>query len=220
MRVNQEVGVGDIEEEVQPVQGWTGVVTDHEAFEHQAFEAEWWGDCCNTYLEETMQLTSMRLLGYTANQHWSGHWPSYDLEGKSVIDVGGGPISPLLKAVNGRKLKVLDPCPYPDWTLLRYEAHGIEVTRRDAEEHQDEGYDEAWIMNVLEHVKDPQRVVAKAKEFAKVVRVVEFIRPVLEQGHPHVMSKDALDGWLGIEGTVESVNENALEAEAYSGTIR
>jgi len=62
---------------------------------HQDFEADWWGSCANTYGEESKQIVYARLMNLSP-QNLDGHWPVYDIDGGSVLDIGGGPSSMLL----------------------------------------------------------------------------------------------------------------------------
>lgn len=99
----------------------------------QKFEKDWWGDCSNTFTEETKQLTygyKMGLQCYSNN----GKWPCYNLDGKSVLDIGGGPVSILLKCENRGPCRVVDPCRYPTWIRLRYMESGIEYLTAKGED--------------------------------------------------------------------------------------
>jgi hypothetical protein len=186
--------------------------------EHQAFEREWWGSCVNTFGEETKQLTYAHRMGLVVA---GGHWPVYDLAGRSVLDLGGGPVSMLLKCVNLGLALVVDPCPYPDWIIDRYAAAGLSYVRMPAEEWQPtpEPFDEAWIYNVLQHVQDPERVVAVACASAAVVRVFEWVNMEPHLGHPHKLVPGYLDEWLGAVGTREVMNENGCVGQAYYGVF-
>ena len=90
----------------------------------QAWERDWWGDCLNTYSEEEKQLVYANRMGLVAFHDGKSPY-NFDLGGMSVLDIGGGPCSLLLKCVNFRG-KVIDPLCFPDWVLARYELAGIE----------------------------------------------------------------------------------------------
>jgi hypothetical protein len=64
----------------------------------------------------------------------AGHWPLYDARGATVLDLGGGPVSMLLKAVNLSVGIVVDPGRYPEWIYARYEHAGVEYDRQAAED--------------------------------------------------------------------------------------
>jgi hypothetical protein len=172
--------------------------------EHQAWEREWWGDCLNTFTEEVKQRTYASFMGLHA-QVFGGCYPVYDLRGKNVIDIGGGPVSMLLKTTNrGPRCFVADPCIYPDWTTERYAHGGIQVTRtagEDLEKAFDRDYfDEAWIYNVLQHTQEPEKIVKAALEVSPVVRMFEWTQTPITPGHPHSMTKKQLEEWLGSTG--------------------
>lgn len=182
----------------------------------QSFEAAWWGDCTNTLGEEAKQITYAHRMGLV-NEPRDGRWPVYDLAGRSVLDLGGGPVSMLLKCVNRGDCTVVDPCPYPKWVKKRYEAAGIDYSVATAEGWNDTGYDEAWCYNVLQHVVDPQAVIETARRSASVLRIFEWIEMPPCEGHPHTLHAVDLNEWIGGDGTVEHVDENGAVGLAYYG---
>lgn len=181
---------------------------------------EWWGDCINTFAEEAKQISYAHRMGipYTSER---AKWPIYDLAGRSVIDIGGGPVSMLLKAVNGSRRTVADPGNYPDWTKLRYMVAGIELKQIKGEDISGvKEYDEAWIYNVLQHVDDPALIVANARRIASTVRLFEWVDLPPHPGHPHELTKASLEAWLGASGTVEEMNgENGCYGSAFYGVF-
>lgn len=193
--------------------------------EHQEFEAGWWADCTNTFGEEAKQITYAHRMGLV-NVPVDGHWPVYDLEGKSVLDLGGGPASILLKTINGGRRVVVDPCEYPDWTTDRYTAAGIDVVRMPAEEFKHNPwvtFDECWIYNVLQHVQDPEQVIRVARSCSPVLRLYEWVNIDPHLGHPHRLTAALLDEWItggrGRPGTLEVMNENGcVGGTAYYGS--
>lgn len=183
------------------------------------WERDWWGTCQNTYGEEFKQLLyaeKMRLAF-----HHNGKSPfNIDMQGKSVLDIGGGPCSLLLKCVNVRG-KVVDPCDYPPWVYDRYKLAGIEVARKGGEEIDETGFDEAWIYNCLQHTVDPQRIVANALRAAKIVRVFEWIETRVNEGHPHSFTEEQLNQWFqGIGKTEVLKGRNTLVGTCYYGVFR
>jgi hypothetical protein len=172
------------------------------AAEHNAaqkFEAAFWGDCTNTYAEETKQHTYAELMGMA--QMRSDHWPTYDVGGCGILDIGGGPTSLLLKTINRGPSIVVDPLPVPGWVKDRYELAGIFYAQVKAETYlgisPKPGFDEAWIYNVLQHVRDPQKVIETARREAKVIRIFEWVDMPAYEGHPHTLQAEQLHEWLG-----------------------
>jgi hypothetical protein len=152
-----------------------------------------------------------------------GHPPSFDLQGRSIIDIGGGPCSLLLKCQNLGEAIVVDPAPFPPWVKARYKEHGVKLVRKEAENigvtGPAERYDEAWIYNVLQHVRDPEQVVQRAMMSAKLVRIFEWVGIAAYDGHPNELEPEKLDEWLGSSGFVTHVNEAGAVGQAYYGVF-
>ena len=183
------------------------------------WEREWWGTCGNTFHEEQKQIVYAQLMGLRSLPN-VGHPPTYDLKGLSVVDLGGGPVSLLLKCENSASaLSVVDPCAYPDWVKARYEACGIAYFQQRAEDFHCSAYDEVWLYNVLQHVEDPEKVVAMAKQARRVVRVFEWIDIPAYQGHPHELKADVLADWFdgSAEWDVYDLDESGAVGRAFAG---
>jgi len=188
----------------------------------QLLEAEWWGDCANTYAEETKQLHYAARMGLvSATTPMGGYYPLYPLAGASVIDIGGGPVSMLLKSIGASDMLVVDPAEYPPWVYERYHEHRIATLRMPVESYDCVAhFDEAWIYNCLQHVVDPERVIDVAKRCAKLIRLFEWIDIPAYAGHPHELKAAELDRWLGSGGVVMAVDEQVFgRAHAYSGVF-
>lgn len=186
----------------------------------QEFEKEWWGNCSNTFTEEVKQLTYAYKMGLEAYSD-RGKWPCYNLDGKRVLDIGGGPVSILLKCQNLGDSTVLDPCRYPSWIRERYSAAGIEYIRGMGENFSDypDQYDEVWIYNVLQHTKDPEAIIKNAIKAAPTIRIFEWIDMPPQIGHPQELKEDDLNRWLGGVGTTEWLNENNCQGRSYYGVF-
>lgn len=190
--------------------------------EAQRIEQSWWGDCANTYGEETKQIVYAERMGLvSATTPSGGFYPVYPLAGTSVIDIGGGPVSMLLKTVDGGSLLVLDPCDYPLWVYDRYHERGIATLAMPAEDYDClHAFDEAWLYNVLQHVQDPERVIDVARRCAKIIRIFEWVDIPAYPGHPHELKAADLDRWLGRRGYVLPVDPALFgRANAYSGVF-
>lgn len=189
--------------------------------EHQTFERDWWSDCLLTFGEEAKQLSYAHRMGMPTGQHpYSGQWPYIDLEGRSVVDIGGGPVSLLLKCDNRGPSAVVDPCPYPEWVYHRYTEAGITVYRQPAEEFAPRvTYDEAWMYNVLLHVDDPELIVRNARSYADTIRIFEWLDTPPTLGHPQTLTAAALEEWLGGRGTIENINENGAHGLCFYGVF-
>lgn len=185
----------------------------------QEYERAWWGDCANTFTEEIKQLSYGYKMGLTAYTN-AGKWPCYNLEGRDVLDIGGGPTSMLLKCENrGPYCMVADPCDYPEWIKERYKECGINYIQIPGEESILGSWDEVWIYNVLQHVKDPELIIKNAQYEAPIIRIFEWIDLSPHEGHPHELKEEELNKWLGGMGTVEWLDENNCYGKAYYGVF-
>ena len=179
----------------------------------QEWEANWWGDCLNIYGEETKQRHYAECMGLQelSNSQFSFY---YDLGGASVLDIGGGPSSLLLKCVNRGRSLVLDPLKYPDWTYARYDHAGIEWAITKGEDIDETGFDEVWIYNVLQHVVDPVAIINNAKRAGNIIRVFEWLEIGVAPGHPWNLLEDQMNEWLGGYG---KVNADVPRGKEYYG---
>ncbi|MHA2070037.1 MAG: glycosyltransferase, partial [Candidatus Thorarchaeota archaeon] len=67
------------------------------------------------------------------------------------------------------------------------------------------------------HTEDPQKVIENAKSAGSVIRIFEWINTVKNEMHPHVLTKEQLDQWLGCNGTVGHVPDG--DSEFYSAVV-
>src|SRR3990167_6595934 len=173
--------------------------------EAQEWEANWWSSCGNTFSEEQKQLVYAEKMGLHAEWDY-GHFPVYDLKGASVLDIGGGPVSMLLKCKNFSGT-VVDPCDYPEWVTLRYDEARIDFVRGKGEDYLIPfNFDEVWIYNVLEHTENPRKVIENARVMCKIIRLFEWVETEKNIGHPHILHEPELNLWLGGQGRVEIIN--------------
>lgn len=193
------------------------------SWEHdQEFERSWWGDCSNTFTEETKQLTYAYKMGLHCYSN-NGKWPCYDLAGKSVLDIGGGPTSLLLKCENRHNwsCRIVDPCNYPSWVQSRYDTAKIRYSQLRGEDLETLPiYDEVWVYNVLQHTQDPELIIKNAKQIAPVLRIFEWIDLPAHEGHPQELKEHDLNNWIDGEGTTEELNENGCHGRAYYGVFK
>jgi hypothetical protein len=192
----------------------------------QQQEATWWGDCRNTFEEERKQTAYAARMGIPLIT--DAIYPSYDGRGKRIVDIGGGPVSLLLKTFGAASGTVVDPGHYPSWVLHRYHEVGIEYVSAPGEDWEAPGkFDEAWIYNVLEHTMDPEQIIKNAFASAPVLRLFEWVDPIPDEHHaalhPTHLTAGDLDWWTGGKGKMESLklNEtnNELPGTAYYGVF-
>jgi hypothetical protein len=199
----------------------------HDWKKEQEFEADWWV-CYNTLGEEIKQLVYAEKMGL----RWfhDGKSPyNIDVEGKSIMDIGGGPVSMLLKCHNLKLGEVVDPCDYPEWIYARYEEAKINYTIckgedildvMEEEQWEDKVWDEVWIYNCLQHVDDLKKVVDNAKSLSKIIRIFEWIENGVSPGHPWDLTEELLNDLLGGVGKVEYVNQNGCVGKCYYGIFK
>lgn len=198
-----------------------------------AFEASYWGDCTNTFDEDQKHFVYAALMGIRQNGF------AFSGMGLSILDIGGGPTSMLLKCRDlddiGRSA-VVDPLmdKYPQWVRDRYACKGVRAITGSGEDIDDAfaadqidrlprltlQFDEVWIYNVLQHVEDPAKVIANARAVAPVLRLFEWIDIPAHEGHPHMLTREKLDQWTGARGTTAVLAERGCFGKAYAVVAR
>lgn len=176
----------------------------------QKWEVSWWGRCLNTYGEEEKQILYASRMGLQFYHDKKSPY-SIDMKGRSVLDLGGGPASLLLKCHNLGVAWVADPLIVPEWVHQRYAAAGIDFRQEPAEDLEvNDGYfDEVWMYNVLQHTRTPHKVIKNALRAGGIVRVFEWVNTERNEGHPHSFVPETLDQWFGGEGKRETLDGQA-----------
>lgn len=181
-----------------------------------SYESEFWGDCLNTFDEEAKHFVYARYMGLQQSHY------SFLVNGARILDIGGGPVSMLLKCSDRGKSAVLDPLlgSFPKWVRERYKKAGIAMLAMRGEDQSLSDFDEAWVYNVLQHVDDPELVIANARKAAKLVRLFEWIDIPAYDGHPHELKAADLSRWLS-EGDSRTLSlaEGGCHGSAFSGVF-
>ncbi len=186
----------------------------------QHSELGFWDTCTQTFVEEEKQFfyaTRMKLpfIDYPRS--------SIDFQGKSVIDIGSGPTSLLLRSHNYSKAHAVDPLmdKFPQWVRDRYTSVGITPVASGGEDMDtNQIFDEAIEYNVMQHVRDYELILYKMRRIAKVVRVVEWLNVPSDELHPHILTEEILNRCLGGKGMVEQVHEPYMfDAQMYYGVF-
>lgn len=190
--------------------------------EDDKFESDFWGSCTHTLEEELKHFVYARLMGL----QWKGSGPKldnygWDVEGKAIFDIGGGPTSMLLRTLNLKHGLIHDPLEFPQWVYDRYSENKISAYCTPAEDIRPTPgiYDEVWIYNVLQHVQDPAKIIANAKQIAPVLRIFEWIDLPVYPGHPHSLSQARLESWIGQTGQTCYLRESGCNGRAFYGVF-
>lgn len=173
------------------------------------FESNYWNDCTNTFDEDQKHYVYAKYMGLES-QHFS-----FNVYNKTILDIGGGPTSMLLKTINLKKGKVCDPLNFPNWIYERYNIKNIEYQLINGEEVNEQGWDEVWIYNCLQHTYDPSLIIKNALKAAKTLRIFEWIDIPPHEGHPQMITKELLDNAIGKEGQTVQLAENGCFGIAY-----
>jgi len=189
-------------------------------YEDQKWEKDWHGNCVNSLNEELKQLVYARKMGLKMTPNNKTPY-NFDLNGKSILDIGGGAYSLLLKCSNFSKATVVDPIVYPTWIYERYTAANINhhIIAGENINHA-EKYDEVWIYNCLQHTISPDKIISNALKSGNIIRLFEWIDMEITIGHPQNLTQTGLDLWLGGHGKVEDVNESGCVGKAYYGIFK
>lgn len=174
--------------------------------QHQTWEKNWHlknNNCANSYNEETKQYRYAHKMGldkYITNNFGAHGW---DFGNTTVIDIGGGPYSLLLKS-KAKRMVVLDPADYPNWTKVRYKECGVELIQQKAEDADfKEPFDIGLMYNLLQHVELPEEIIKRARQICKKIYFFDWLGIGGTEGHPNILNEKDLNEWFGSKGTVD-----------------
>jgi len=182
--------------------------------EAQIWEKNWWTTCRGQHPNEIVKNDFVSKMMFL-------HEGTPD---KSVIDIGCGPLSLLLR-YPVKSGAALDPVYYDDLEIA-YQAKNIKRIVKCGEELDplvDGTYDEAWIYNCLQHVKDPVKIIENALSVAKTVRIFEWTYIPPYTGHLHELTPAMLAkpfttaGWYTLMTTTGFLNHDDLNGNYFMG---
>jgi hypothetical protein len=118
-----------------------------------------------------------------------------DCNGKSIIEIGCADFPALRYCTNYSGL-IVEPLPseyLQQWCMENY----VLLMAMKFEELADNFMDkcEIWMFNVLQHVQDPEKFIAKAK-LADTIRYFEPIDTEITDYHPHSFTKEDFERWF------------------------
>lgn len=175
------------------------------------FEKSFWGNCRNTIPEDLKQFTYASLMGIEQSHY------QYNANNKTILDVGGGPSSMLLKCFNFKGGAVIDPIDYPQWVMDRYQMSNIQYIQDYAENLNYGEWDEAWMYNCLQHTTNPLKIIENIKACCKKLRIFEWIDIPAHEGHPQMLTERLLNSWIGQDGKTTYLSDNLCVGNVYYG---
>lgn len=196
-------------------QGWYTLKSHYIEEPKLLWEQRWWGDCTNTADEEEKQKVYAKYMNIELVDNNTFVVPKKDT--LKIVDIGGGPVSMMLKTPQIKEGKVYDPSTYPDWTVERYKEHNIDYVKKGGEDLDETGYDEAWIYNCLQHTEDPELIIHNARKAAKTLRIFEWLDTASGIGHPQTLTEENLEKWIGQKGNVKTISENGAYGKCFYG---
>lgn len=134
----------------------------------------------------------------------------FDMKGRSIIDLCGGPSSLLLRCCNFSRAVVVDPGNFPDYISNRYKQHNIEWIKIPAEEFvYDQDFDECLLYNALAHVYNPFLILLNAKKHCNTLRIIEGLYSGTNENHPQDLTQIGFEQTLNVKGMLVNTNDPA-----------
>lgn len=190
--------------------------------EAQHFESDWWGLEWSPRwdAEISKQATYANLMGIPDGLDMG--------KPTSVLDVGCGPVSMLLRAnVHGGRAVGVDPLPISDETRARYVKAGVLFVNAKAETlfagTFPETFDEVWLYNCLQHTDDPAGILKAIASLGKRVRIFEWLNTPPTAGHPHTLTErlfaDAFASWTRQVWTCGTLAKHDLYGDYIAAVV-
>ena len=183
------------------------------------FEMGYWGNCCNTSYEELKQWVYAEYMDIRIGHPYKAY-----TNNKTILDMGGGPASFLLKCEDLISGVVVDPLPYPTWTRQRYAIKNIDVWQVRGEDldtiHPEIKFDEVWMYNCLQHTDDPEKIIKNIKARTPIFRIFDWVDHPACEGHPQELKKEKLEEWIGCTGQVSKISKNGCYGKAFHGVFK
>lgn len=144
-----------------------------------------------------------------------------DVKDLSVLDIGCGPFS-LLQRFKAKRAVAVDPLHFGELEEAYAGIERIYACGEDLDASLGE-FDEVWIYNVLQHVKDPARILENASRLGKRVRLFEWTYIPPYTGHLHMLTPDLLKApfkdWTVLHEANGFLNHSVLNGHYYLGVF-
>ena len=122
-----------------------------------------------------------------------------NLHGLNVIEVGPAGFPALATCVNWGTAIIVEPM-VSEILLNTCKEYGFElcdIPFESIEFKEQSGITEVWLLNVMQHVIDPEAFIQKAKQVADRIRFFEPIDQPVTSYHPHTYSLKDYQRWFG-----------------------
>ena len=126
-----------------------------------------------------------------------------DLEGLHVIEIGPAMHPALAICKNYGQSIIIEPMgttileEFCKQNNIKFISQPVETLSYIEEIDDMENVLEVWLFNVMQHVIDPEKVVARCKDIADRIRFFEPINTPVEAHHPHSFTGDDYVRWFG-----------------------
>lgn len=126
-----------------------------------------------------------------------------DLEGLHVIEIGPAMHPALAICKNYGQSIIIEPMgtavleEFCKQNSIKFISQPVETLSYIEEIDDMENVLEVWLFNVMQHVIDPEKVVARCKDIADRIRFFEPINTPVEAHHPHSFTGDDYVRWFG-----------------------
>lgn len=124
---------------------------------------------------------------------------SFDQEGKIIIEIGPADYPALSYCENVGQAVIIEPL-VTETLKARIARPDFLLIARPLEDMSDLALPhgaECWLLNVMQHIQDPELFVEKCKQIAPVIRFFEPIDFGISDCHPHTYSIDDFIRWFG-----------------------
>ncbi len=121
---------------------------------------------------------------------------NHEVESKSIVEIGCADVPALNFCKNYGPSYIIEPLPSPILKELTVN-FPITIIDKPAEDIDFPQVDEVWLFNVLQHVIDPDVIINKCKEAAKVIRFFEPINDSTDLCHLHTFTLEYFQKHFG-----------------------
>lgn len=189
------------------------MASDEEWNKAQRYERHWWVSNPQYHPGEVIKSNYVAKLLFIDDR----------ISDRTVIDIGCGPLS-LLQQIPTKSCVGLDPIHYGDLEKA-YESRNIKRIIKCGEDisNEDGHYDEAWIYNCLQHVKDPTKIIENAIMISNMVRIFEWTYIPPYEGHLWELRPEMLSnpfqkaGWHTRMQTTGYLDHSGLSGNYFVG---